>query len=219
MMIKFENLSKNYGERRIFSDFSYTFPSHGLVAIVGESGSGKSTLLNIIAGLDFNYQGKVKIDGLNLSTLSNDKLCDFRLKNIGYIFQNFNLLNLDTVENNVLMPLDAISKAPKKIKKRRVEDVLSLVNLSRHKKNHVNKLSGGEKQRTAIARAVINNPKIILCDEPTGALDEKNGNEVFQLLKKISANTLVIVATHDVDAILKISDVKLENKLIKELLL
>lgn len=216
-MIKFENLSKNYGERWIFSNFSYTFPSHGLVAIVGESGSGKSTLLNIIAGLDFDYDGKVKFDGNDLSTFSNDKLCDFRLKNIGYIFQNFNLLNLDTVENNVLMPLDAMSKTPKKVKKRRVDDVLSLVNLSRHKKTHVNKLSGGEKQRTAIARAVINNSKIILCDEPTGALDDKNGKEVFQLLKKISTNTLVIVATHDVDVINGIADIilKIENEQIE----
>ena len=206
-MIRVENLSKNYGKRRIFSDFSYAFPDKGLVAIVGESGSGKSTLLNIIAGLDFDYGGHTKIMGKDLSKLSDDELCDFRLKNIGYIFQSFNLLNLDTVENNILMPLDALSKAPKKIKQRRVQDVLTLVNLTKHKKHHVNKLSGGEKQRVAIARAIVNNSKIVLCDEPTGALDEKNGTEIFNLLKKISQNTLVIVATHDVEAISKICDV------------
>ena len=211
-MIKVENLGKNYGKRCIFSDFSYTFPKSGIVAIVGESGTGKSTLLNIIAGLDFNYLGKATILNKNLSKLSSNELCDFRLKNIGYIFQSFNLLNLDTVENNILMPLDTLSKAPKKVKKRRVDDTLMLVNLSKHKKSHINKLSGGEKQRVAIARAIINNPKVILCDEPTGALDEKNGNEVFELLKKISMNSLVVIATHDVESITKIANVILEIK-------
>lgn len=214
MMIKVEKLSKNYGKRRIFSDFSYDFPSKGLIAIVGESGTGKSTMLNMISGLDFDYGGSIKINGSSLSKMSESELCDFRLKNIGYVFQNFNLLNLDTVENNILLPLDAFSKANKKIKNRRVEDALSLVNISKLKKMHVNKLSGGEKQRVAIARAIINNPQIILCDEPTGALDEKNGNEIFNLLKKISTNKLVIVATHDLDSIYKIADVvlKIENE-------
>ncbi len=213
-MIKAEKLSKNYGKRRIFSNFSFTFPDKGLVAIVGESGSGKSTLLNMISGLDFDYTGNLKIDNKNLSELTEDELCDFRLKNIGYVFQNFSLLNLDTVENNILLPLDAFSKADKKLKKQRVEDALTTVNISKLKKMHVNKLSGGEKQRVAIARAIINNPKIILCDEPTGALDEKNGNEVFELLKTISAETLVIIATHDLEAITKIADVllKIENE-------
>ena len=220
-MIKVENLSKNYGKRRIFSDFSYTFQDVGLIGIVGESGSGKSTMLNIISGLDFDYGGTIKVDGKNLAELNEDKLCDFRLKNIGYVFQNFSLLNLDTVENNILLPLDAFSKAKKKIKNRRVEDALSAVNILKLKKMHVNKLSGGEKQRVAIARAIINNPKIILCDEPTGALDEKNGNEVFKLLKTISSKTLVLVATHDLEAISKIADVLLiienEKIVVKEL--
>ncbi|MBQ0009197.1 MAG: ATP-binding cassette domain-containing protein [Firmicutes bacterium] len=211
-MIKVENLSKNYGERRIFSNFSYTFPTKGVVAIVGESGTGKSTLLNIIAGLDFEYSGKATVLGKELSSFSHNELCDFRLRNIGYIFQSFNLLNLDTVENNILMPLDALSVASKKVKKQRVDDALKLVNLSKHKKDHINKLSGGEKQRVAIARAIINNPKIILCDEPTGALDNKNGAEVFELLQKISANSLVVIATHDLDSIKMIADVILEIK-------
>lgn len=214
MMIKLENLSKNYGKRRIFSDFSYTFPKTGLVAIVGESGSGKSTLLNIIAGLDFDHKGKALVLGKNLSTLSRNELSDFRLKNIGYVFQNFNLLNLNTVQNNILLPLDALSLAPKKIKNQRVEDTLRLVNILSHKKDHVNKLSGGEKQRVAIARAIINDPKVILCDEPTGALDEKNGLEVFELLKKISLRSLVVIATHDVESIVNFADVilKIENE-------
>ena len=213
-MIKAENLSKNYGKRRIFSDFSFTFPDKGLVAIVGESGSGKSTLLNIISGLDFNYEGAIKINDKDLTKLSEDSLCDFRLKNIGYVFQNFSLLNLDTVENNILLPLDAFSRANKKIKKQRVEDALGVVNILNLKKKHVNKLSGGEKQRVAIARAIINNPKIVLCDEPTGALDEKNGNEVFKLLKTISKERLVIIATHDLEGINKIADIllKIENE-------
>lgn len=211
-MIKLENLSKSYGKRRIFSNFSYTFPRTGFVAIVGESGSGKSTLLNLIAGLDFDYDGKALILGKNIATFRRDKLCDFRLKNIGYVFQSFNLLNLDTVENNILLPLDTFSKVSKSVKKQRVDDTLKLVSLFEHKKDHVNKLSGGEKQRVAIARAIINNPKIILCDEPTGALDEKNGTEIFQLLKKISMNSLVVVATHDVESIQTIANVILNIK-------
>lgn len=217
MMIKLENLTKNYGESLIFSDFSYNFPKKGLVAIVGESGSGKSTLLNIIAGLDFEYKGTAIIHNKQLSKLNEEKLCDFRLRNIGYVFQNFNLLNLDSVENNILLPLEALSKASKMIKNKRVEDVLLMVGLNKYKKARVNKLSGGEKQRVAIARAIINKPSIVLCDEPTGALDEKNSEEIFKLLKNISSDTLVVVATHDVESISKICDVmlKIEDKRIK----
>lgn len=213
-MIKLENLTKNYGETRIFSNFSYSFPTKGLVAIVGESGSGKSTLLNVIAGLDFEYTGTTVVDHQNLRKFKENELCDFRLKKIGYVFQNFNLLNLDTVENNILLPLEAVSRAPKTIKNKRIDDTLKLVGLLKHKKARINKLSGGEKQRVAIARAIINRPKIVLCDEPTGALDEKNSKDVFDLLKRISLDTLVIVATHDVDSIIKICDeiLRIENK-------
>lgn len=205
-MIKIENLSKNYGKRAIFSNFSYSFPRTGLIAIVGESGSGKSTLLNMIAGLDFQYNGTIRILNENISKFDANKLADFRLKNIGYVFQNFRLFNLDTVNNNISMPLDALFKTKKRVRKQRIDDILKLVGLNSYNQRSVSKLSGGEKQRVAIARALINNPKILLCDEPTGALDEKNGQDIFRLLEKISQSTLVVVATHDVESITKIAD-------------
>lgn len=211
-MIKLKNITKTFGERTLFSNFSYDFPDHGIVAIVGESGTGKTTLLNLISGLDFSYKGEAKILNKNLSKFNEKKLADFRLKNIGYVFQNFNLLNLDTVFNNIYLPIDTVSNVKTRIKKQRVLDAISLVGLEGFDKKKVNKLSGGEKQRVAIARAVINNPSIILCDEPTGSLDEKNGQAIFGLLKKISKDKLVIVATHDLEGISKIANVILELK-------
>lgn len=213
MMIEIKKLTKKYGERAIFSNFSTTFAEKGLVAIIGSSGSGKSTLLNLISGLDNDYEGEINVDGTNIKKLTINKACDFRIKTFGYVFQNFNLMNLDTVFNNVYFPLETISNAKPSIKKQRVKDALKLVDIENLKKRRVNKLSGGEKQRTAIARAIINDPKVILCDEPTGALDEKNGQLIFNLLKQISKNTLVLVATHDLDAIKGLADtiIKIED--------
>lgn len=212
MMISTLNLSKNYGKRPIFQDFSYEFPTTGVVAIVGPSGTGKSTLLNLISGIDFDYTGNITVDGKNLKKLSESELANFRLEKIGYVFQNFNLMNLDTVFNNVFLPIDTISGAKNVIKKQRVHDALKLVGLNHLSNKRINKLSGGEKQRTAIARSIINDPSIILCDEPTGALDEKNSEEVFNLLATIGKTKLVIVATHDLDGIKKIANKILEIK-------
>ena len=209
-MIKLTNITKKYGKRAIFSDFSYDFPEKGMVCLVGSSGSGKSTLLNMISGVDNAYEGEITIDGTNLKKLSQNGAANYRIQNIGYVFQNFSLLNLDTAFNNVLLPLESSYKTKKFIQKKRVEDALDLVGLKHLSKQRINKMSGGEKQRVAIARAIINDPKVILCDEPTGALDEKNAKEVFQLLKIVSQSTLVIVATHDIEAIKGIANVTLE---------
>ena len=212
MMIKIENISKIYGKRHIFSNFSHVFPDKGLVCLVGSSGSGKSTLLNMISGVDNQYSGVIKIDEIQLSKLTTSEALNYRIKNIGYVFQNFNLLNLDTVFNNVYLPLETCYQGKSFILKKRVHDALQLVGMSKLEKQRINKLSGGEKQRVAIARALINDPKVILCDEPTGALDERNAESVFALLKEISKRTLVIVATHDVDSIKNIADEILEIK-------
>ena len=209
-MIKLINLTKKYGKRAIFSNFSYDFPNKGLVCLVGASGSGKSTLLNMISGVDTNYEGIIKIDETNLKKLSTNDACNYRIQNIGYVFQNFSLLNLDTAYNNVLLPLQASYQSKRFIHKKRVEDALNLVGLKHLSKQRINKMSGGEKQRVAIARAIINDPKVVLCDEPTGALDEKNAKEIFQLLKIVSETTLVIVATHDIESIKGIADKVLE---------
>ena len=211
-MIKIEKVTKIYGKRGIFSDFSYSFPNKGFIALIGSSGSGKSTLLNMISGVDKDYKGTIKIDGKEINKMSNLATSDFRLKNIGYVFQNFSLLNLDTVFNNVLLPLESCYKAKRFIQHKRVYDALQTVGMKELANQRINKLSGGEKQRVAIARALINDPKVILCDEPTGALDEKNAMVIFNLLKKLSKTTLVIVATHDVESIRSISDQILEIK-------
>lgn len=212
MMIKVSKITKIFGKRHIFSDFSNEFPDKGFVCLVGSSGSGKSTLLNMISGVDNNYDGTITIDGTNLKLLSESEKLDFRLLNIGYVFQNFNLLNLDTVFNNVMLPLETAYVSKPFILKKRVHDAIKLVDLEHLEKQRVNKLSGGEKQRVAIARALINDPKVILCDEPTGALDEKNSEKIFTLLKEVSQRTLVIVATHDIEGVKKIADQIIEIK-------
>ena len=209
-MIKLVNITKKYGKRCIFSNFSYELPNKGLMCLVGASGSGKSTLLNMISGVDVDYEGVIKINGTNLKDLTIDEACNYRIQNVGYVFQNFNLLNLDTAFNNVLLPLESSYRSKRFIQKKRVEDALNLVGLKHLAKQRINKMSGGEKQRVAIARAIINDPKVVLCDEPTGALDEKNAKEIFKLLKIISQSTLVIVATHDVESIKGIADRVLE---------
>ena len=176
MMIEIKNFSKRFGDRIIYDNISLSLPQNGVVAIVGESGSGKTTLLNAIAGLDFDYDGEILIDSTNLKSLSQNDICDYRIHNIGYVFQNFNLLNLDNVKNNILLPFESISNSSKKVKERKVDELVNLLGISKLTKEPINKLSGGEKQRVAIARAMINSPKVILCDEPTGALDESNSD-------------------------------------------
>ena len=199
-MINVNNLKKSFGTRTLFSDFSYDFPQTGLICLVGHSGCGKTTLLNMIAGIDQTYEGTISIDGFDFKDNSKNSGIDFRIRNIGYVFQNFNLFNLLTAGQNILMTLDATTSASNRVKKKRVQDALRLMGLGNYYKKPVNKLSGGEKQRVAIARAIINDPKVILCDEPTGALDEKNSESIFKILSTISKKILVIVATHDLDS-------------------
>ena len=211
-MIKLDKITKKYGKRAIFSEFSFEFPNKGLVCLVGSSGSGKSTLLNMISGVDNDFEGSITIDGVELKKLTLNQISNYRIANIGYVFQNFNLLNLDTAFNNVLLPLESSYRCKRFIHKKRVEDALELVGLKDLSKQRINKMSGGEKQRVAIARAIINDPKVVLCDEPTGALDEKNAEEVFKLLKIVSQVTLVIVATHDLESIKGLANIVLEIK-------
>ena len=205
-MIEIKGFSKRFGERIIYDNVELSFPKKGVVAIIGESGSGKTTLLNAIAGLDFNYDGQIEIDGIDLKQLGENDLCDYRIHNIGYIFQNFNLLNLDNVETNILLPFESTSNSSKKIKERKVDELTKKLGIAKLKKENVNKLSGGEKQRVAIARAMVNSPKVILCDEPTGALDEANSLQIYDILKKISNKSLIIIASHDFEGVSKIAD-------------
>ncbi len=197
-MILLNKINKKY-KSNVINNFSFKFPSHGIIAIVGNSGSGKSTLLNIISGLDTDYSGSLKIDGINPKLLSEEDNSLFRLNNIGYVFQDFRLLNLLSVFDNVLLNLDAMSSLSKTAKEKLVDDALKFVDLKKKRNIAVNKLSGGEKQRVALARAMSSSPKYLLCDEPTGNLDDKNAIKIFSLIKKYSDNHLVILVSHDIE--------------------
>ncbi len=199
-MIEIKNIRKSYNENYVLKNIDLTLPNKGLLIIEGESGSGKTTLLNIIGGIIKPSDGIVSIDGININELSDKDLDTFRIKNIGYVFQSFNLLELETVFDNVRMPLESISNSPSYIINKRVEDLLQELSIKKLRKKQINRLSGGEKQRVAIAKALINNPKIILCDEPTGALDINNTKNICEILKQVSIHSLVIVVTHDVQS-------------------
>lgn len=207
-MIKAINISKKY-KTTILNNFSFTFLERGMYAIVGDSGSGKTTLLNILSGIDRDYDGEVSYNGLNIHRLSQNDRAKFRLENIGYVFQDFKLLNLLTVADNVLLNIDSASTLSKRVKEKLVAKALEYVGLKGYEKRAVNKLSGGERQRVAIARAIISEPKYLLCDEPTGNLDESNAIKIFEILKKYSESHLVIIVSHDKAKVAKYADVSL----------
>ena len=195
-MINIKHLSKSYGKHIVLNNISIAFPRYGLIAICGDSGCGKTTLLNCLSCL-LDFDGDIDIDGVNISKLKEEEKDNYRLKNIGFVFQDFKLFNSETVERNISLPLEMSSGMKDKYKQRKVNDLLSIVGLSHMKHHKINQLSGGEKQRIAIARALVNDPKIILADEPTGALDSYNSEEIMKILEGISKNTLVIVVSHD----------------------
>ena len=210
-MIYIDNLTKAYGEHIVIDHISLTLPDRGLVLICGDSGCGKTTLLNCISSL-LTYQGQITINGISLENLSEKGRNEFRNKNIGFVFQDFKLFNLDTVNNNVMFALDISPNIPRIRKKRKCDDLLRLVGLKGKEKQIINTLSGGEKQRVAIARSLANDSKIILADEPTGALDEENAIKIMELLKEVSNDRLVIIVSHDQELTRKYADVVVEMK-------
>ena len=198
--------------------FSTTFKTGELVSIVGQSGSGKSTLLNLLGTLDRPTSGKIIIDGIDTTKMSNNELAVLRNEKIGFIFQSYNLISRTTVLKNIEMP--AIAKGVSSIvRKKKAIELLELMDIIKTSKRKPTELSGGQQQRVAIARALINDPAIILADEPTGNLDSKTGEEIFQLLKSLAKerNTTIILVTHNLDLakrtdkIIKLSDGKLVN--------
>ena len=210
-MINIRNLSVTYNARKVLDNITLDLPKTGLVIISGPSGCGKTTLFNCLSGL-IKYQGEIIFDGISLNNIPMTKINNFRLKNIGFIFQDFKLFNLDTVIHNVAFPLNAKVGSLSSRGKRRIADLLRIVNLEDKANQVVKNLSGGEKQRTAIARALINNPKLILADEPTGALDEVNAKNIMEILKTISKEKVVIVVSHDKELVNEYADKVIELK-------
>ena len=195
-MITVKNLSKTFNKHKVLNKISIEFPRYGLIAVCGDSGCGKTTFLNCLSCL-LDFDGEIDVDGVNISRLNDEEKDVFRLKHIGFVFQDFKLFNSETVERNVLLPLDMSNGMKDKFKKQKVDDLLAIVGLSKKKHNKINQLSGGEKQRIAIARALVNDPKIILADEPTGALDTYNSEEIMKILEGISKRALIVVVSHD----------------------
>lgn len=197
-MIEIKDLSISFDEKPILENINLKLPRTGLFCVCGESGSGKSSLLNAISGI-IKFSGSIKFDRVEIADLNDQEMSNFRLKNIGFVFQDFKLFDNQTVEQNITFPLSVLSNCSEKNKKIKCNDLLDICGLNKFNKRICNTLSGGEKQRVAIARALINKPKLIIADEPTGSLDEKNGDEILKLLKKFSKVSLVLMVTHDID--------------------
>ena len=204
-MIELKGVSKQYDGRYVLKNTSFTFPRYGLVIINGPSGCGKTTLLNILSTL-LNFSGDISFDGKSYQGLSEEEKEIIRSRKIGFLFQDCNLFEFETVKENVSLALD-ISCSDKRSKKdKRIKDLLRLVNLSNKENQLVSNLSGGEKQRVALARSIANSPSILLADEPTGNLDERNTEVVMSLLDKISSSSLVIMVSHDEELTNKYAD-------------
>ena len=217
-ILKVENLCKRYGEKDTevvaLDNVSFTVEKGEFVAIIGATGSGKSTLLHLIGGVDRPTSGKVFIDGTDIYELNADKLAIFRRRQVGLIYQFYNLIPILNVVENITLPcrLDG-----KEVKEERLEELLEILNLKNRKEHLPNQLSGGQQQRVSIGRAIVNYPAIVLADEPTGNLDSKASREIIDLLKMSNQkyNQTVIVITHDenialeADRILTIDDGKI----------
>ena len=216
-MINFTNVKKRFGNNIVLDIKSLHFPRTGLVVIEGPSGCGKTTLLNVISGL-LPFEGSINVDGHHIELISQKAMDEYRLTKFGFIFQDFKLFEEESVLNNIIFPLEAISITSKERKIQKCLDVIAMVGLKKNVKQNVSKLSGGEKQRVAIARALINGPKIILADEPTGSLDTSTAMEIMDILQKVSNRSLVIVVSHDkelskkyADTIIKMKDGKVSS--------
>ena len=219
-ILKVENLTKVYGKDNnkvvALDNVSFTVEKGEFIAIVGASGSGKSTLLHLIGGVDTPTSGKVFIDGQDIYKLNSDKLAIFRRREVGLIYQFYNLIPILTVEENITLPLELDNR---KVDKFELNEIIKLLGLERRRNHLPNELSGGQQQRTSIGRAIITKPAIILADEPTGNLDSKASEEVVTLLQKMNKDykQTIIMITHNLeiakvaDRIIKIEDGKLRE--------
>ncbi len=220
-ILRVDNLTKIYGKDTTkvvaLDHVSFTVEKGEFVAIVGASGSGKSTLLHLIGGVDRPTSGKVYIDGKDIFKFNDDKLAIFRRRQVGLIYQFYNLIPILNVEENITLPLALDNR---EVDKERLASLLKLLGLENRKNYLPNELSGGQQQRTSIGRAIITNPTIILADEPTGNLDSKSSDEIVALLKKSNKelNQTIIMITHNMeiakvaDRIIKIEDGKIVSE-------
>lgn len=201
-ILKVENLTKVYGKENskvvALDNVSFSVLKGEFVAIVGASGSGKSTLLHLMGGVDTPTSGKVFIDGKDIYKLSSDNLAIFRRREVGLIYQFYNLIPILTVEENITLPLLLDNR---KVDKFELDEMIKLLGLERRRKHLPNELSEGQQQRTSIGRALITKPAIVLADEPTGNLDSKSSDEVVNLLKKLNKEykQTIIMITHNLD--------------------
>ena len=214
-LLEVKSISKTYGSGEAtvhaLKNATFSVPKGEFVAIVGESGSGKSTLLNMVGALDTPTSGKVFIDGKDIFAMKDSKLTVFRRRNIGFIFQSFNLIPELTVEQNIIFPVLLDYQKPDK---KHLEELLTVLNLKERRQHLPSQLSGGQQQRVAIGRALITCPSLILADEPTGNLDMQNTSEVIALLKEASKKyeQTIVMITHSrsiaqtADRILQVSD-------------
>ena len=220
-ILKVDNLTKIYGKDTTkviaLDHISFSVEKGEFVAIVGASGAGKSTLLHLIGGVDRPSSGKVFIDGKDIFNFNDDKLAIFRRRQVGLIYQFYNLIPILNVEENITLPLSLDNR---EVDKGKLNDMLKLLGLQNRRTHLPNELSGGQQQRTSIGRALITNPTIILADEPTGNLDSKSSDEIVALLKKSNKelNQTIIMITHNME-IAKVADriIKIEDgKIISE---
>lgn len=199
-ILKVENLNKIYGkgenEVKAVNNISFSVQKGEFVAIVGASGSGKSTLLHLLGGVDRPTSGKVFIDGQDIYRLNDEQLAIFRRRQVGLIYQFYNLIPILNVEENITLPCNLDGK---EVKQEKLDEMLKTLKLENRRKHLPNELSGGQQQRVSIGRAIINNPAIMLADEPTGNLDSKSSEEIISLLRLSNKkyNQTVIVITHD----------------------
>lgn len=218
-ILKVENLTKVYGKDNnkvvALDNVSFTVEKGEFIAIVGASGSGKSTLLHLIGGVDTPTSGKVFIDGQDIYKLNSDKLAIFRRREVGLIYQFYNLIPILTVEENITLPLELDNR---KVDKFELNEIIKLLGLEKRRNHLPNELSGGQQQRTSIGRAIITKPAIILADEPTGNLDSKASEEVVTLLQKMNKDykqTIIMInleIASYADRIITIED----GKIVKE---
>ena len=220
-ILKVENLSKVYGKGTTkvtaLDNVSFKVDKGEFVAIVGASGSGKSTLLHLIGGVDRPTSGKVFIDGKDIYKFNDDELAIFRRRQVGLIYQFYNLIPILNVEENITLPLNLDNR---EVNENKLNELIKLLGLENRRTHLPNELSGGQQQRTSIGRAMITNPAIILADEPTGNLDSKSSDEIVELLKKSNRDykQTIIMITHNME-IAKIADriIKIEDgKIVKE---